>query len=152
MRKKPAPSPWIRFLFLIYMGMMLWLLFGRSRGWVEGLSYREMLELNTNVKPLYTIRNYLQVVIRRTNDTVFVHCLINLLGNVLLFIPAGWLLSANFKAQRKFSPFFLTCLGSVLLIESAQLFSLLGSFDVDDIILNMAGLLLGYGAYKLLKK
>ncbi len=149
---KKKVSPWTRLLFLLYLAVMLWLLFGRSQGWVQGMSYRQMLELNTNLKPFYTIRNYFRVVAHRTNDALFIHCLINLVGNVLLFIPAGWLLPANFRAQRRSLPFFLTCLGSILLIESTQLFTLLGSFDVDDIILNMAGLLLGYLFYKLAKK
>ena len=35
-------------------------------------------------------------------------------------------------------------LGAILLIEALQLFTLLGSFDVDDIILNLCGMTVGY--------
>lgn len=139
--------PVMRFLFVIYMGAMLWLLFGRSRGWVDGKSYTQMLQLNVNFKPLYTIRNYWQVVFHHSNDAYFTHCFINLAGNVLLFIPAGWLIPGIWKSHRNFFQFFATCLLSILLIELAQLLTLLGSFDIDDVILNMAGLLLGYLAY-----
>lgn len=146
-KKKYNRHPVMRFAFLVYMAMMLWLLFGRSRGWVEGLTYEQMLRLNVNFQPLYTIRNYLQVVLHRTNDDVLVHCIINLVGNVVMFIPAGWLLPGIWKGHRNFFQFFATTLAAILIIELTQLLTLLGSFDVDDVILNMAGLILGYLAY-----
>lgn len=146
-RKKQNTQPLLRFAFVVYLALMLWLLFGRSRGWVDGLSYEQMLHLNVNFRPLFTIRNYLQVVLHRTNDSVFVHCVINLVGNVVMFIPAGWLLPGIWKNHRNFFQFTATCLAAILLIELTQLLTLLGSFDVDDVILNMAGLWIGYLAY-----
>lgn len=150
-RKKVSRNPFIRFLFLVYCAVMLWLLFFRSWGWVEGLSYRQMLETNINLTPLLTIRNYLQVVIHRTNDDVLVHCFINLAGNVLLFIPAGYLLPKLWKKQENFFRFFLTCSLAIFLVELVQLFSLLGSFDIDDIILNLLGMTLGFVYYQIRK-
>ena len=143
-KKQSSRKPFLRFLFLVYCGVMLWLLFFRSRGWVEGVPYRQLLEQNINLTPFLTIRNYLQVVIHRTNDAVLVHCFINLAGNVLLFIPAGYLLPKIWKKQENFFRFFFTCLLSILLVELVQLFSLLGSFDIDDLILNLAGMILGF--------
>ena len=67
--------------------------------------------------------------------------------NVLLFIPAGWLLPRLWKPMRNFFLFLLTCALSILLVETVQLFTLLGSFDVDDVILNLGGMLLGYLSY-----
>ena len=144
MKKRSAQQPFLRFLFLVYCGLMLWLLFGRSFGWDDGLSYREMLRNNINLTPLYTIRNYLRVVIDRTNDAVYTHCLINLLGNVLLFIPIGYLLPKLWRRQRNFLVFLCCALFLIRVIELTQLFTLLGSFDVDDIILNLPGMILGY--------
>ncbi len=40
----------------------------------------------------------------------------------------------------------------VLLIELFQFFTKLGSFDVDDIVLNMIGIMGGYLMMKLVKK
>ncbi len=144
MKKHSAQQPFLRLLFLIYCGVMLWLLFGRSFGWDDGLGYEELLRQNVNLTPLYTIKNYLRVVIHRSNDAVFTHCLINLLGNVLLFIPFGYLLPRLWKKQKNFFVFMLTALLSILVIELVQLFTLLGSFDVDDIILNISGMIVGY--------
>ena len=94
--------------------------------------------------PLYTIKNYLQVVIYRTNDSVFIHCLINLLGNILLFIPAGYLLPKLWEKLRNFFVFVFFSLLMLFIVELTQLFTLLGSFDLDDIILNISGMIIGY--------
>lgn len=148
-RRKQNRSPFVRFLFLVYCGVMLWLLFGRSYGWIEGLSYEQMLRQNINLTPLLTIRNYWRVIYHRTNEALIYHCFINLFGNVILFIPAGWLLPKIWKKQRNLFRFIATCGLSIFLVELLQLFSLLGSFDVDDIILNLAGMLMGFIYYHL---
>ena len=144
MKKNSKPNTFARVLFILYCAVLLWLLFGRNLGWNEELTYKQMLQQNMNLTPLYTIKNYLRVVLYRTNDTLFTHCLINLLGNVLLFIPIGYLLPKLWKSLRNFFIFLLFVLLSILMVELTQLFTLLGSFDVDDIILNVSGMLIGY--------
>lgn len=131
---------------------MLWLLFDRPSSALENLPYKEQLQQNVNLIPLYTIGNYLHVVIHRSNDAVFIHCVINLLGNILLFIPAGWMIPMLWKAQRNFFRFFITCAGAIFLVEILQLFTFLGSFDVDDIILNLFGMTLGFIFYHIFRK
>ena len=152
MKRDPRRSPMLRFLFLVYCGVMLWLLFFRSWGWDNGLSYRQMLQSNINLTPLFTIRNYLHVVIHRSNDDILMHCIINLAGNIFLFIPLGYLLPKLWRAQENFFRFLFTCFVSILLVELVQLFALLGSFDVDDIILNLSGMTMGFIYYHLTKK
>ena len=146
-KKQVNTQPFWRFAFLVYCGVMLWLLFGRSSGGIEGLTYEETLRQNINLTPLLTIRNYWYVILHRSNPALVRHCFINLAGNVLLFIPAGWLLPRLWKPMRNFFLFFLTCSPAILLVETVQLFTLLGSFDVDDVILNLGGMLLGYLSY-----
>lgn len=150
--KKPNTTPLWRLLLLLYGLLMVWLLFGRSSGWVEGLSYRQQLERSTNLHPFFTIRNYVYVVLYSSNGYLIRHCFVNLLGNVLLFIPAGFLLPRIFRKLQKFIPFFLTCFGMILCVELLQLFTLLGSFDVDDILLNLLGMSLGFLIYRLTRK
>ena len=145
MKKRDSTSqPFLRFLFLVYCAVMLWLLFGRASGWIEGLTYEEMLRQNINLKPFFTIGNYLHVVLHRTNKPLITHCIINLVGNVVLFIPAGYLLPRLWKKQCNFFRFFFTCAAAIFLVEVFQLFTLLGSFDVDDLILNLLGMTIGY--------
>jgi len=134
----------IRFLFVVYGLAMLWLLFGRPQGWVDGLTYKEMLQQNVNLTPLLTIKNYWQVVQHSSNPDLLRHCLINLAGNVVLFIPIGYWLVRLWPRFRNFFLFAATCAGMILLIETLQLFTLLGCFDVDDIILNLSGMTVGY--------
>ena len=40
-KRKVNTQPFWRFLFVLYLALMLWLLFGRSPGWTAGLTYRE---------------------------------------------------------------------------------------------------------------
>lgn len=143
-KKKTTRQPFIRFLFLAYALVLLWLLFGRPRGWVEGLTYKQMLQQNMNLVPLLTIKNYWYVVRNGSDTALLRHCIINLAGNVVLFIPIGYWLVRIWPRFRNYLLFLATCAGLIMLVEALQLFTLLGSFDVDDIILNLAGMTLGY--------
>ena len=106
---------------------------------------------NYSTKPFYTIRNYMWVLMHSTNGDLVRHCAINLIGNIILFIPGGFLLPKIFPRLRSFWRFLFLAFGLLLLIESAQLFSLRGRLDVDDLILNLLGLLLGYILSKIKK-
>ena len=138
-------------LFIVYSGVMLWLLFDRPTGWAEGTPYAQLLAQNINMLPLLTIRNYWNVVQAGpdANPEMFRHCMINLAGNLALFVPAGILLPKLFPALRKLPVFFFTCAGIIFLIESVQLYTLRGSFDVDDVILNLLGMAIGFALYQL---
>lgn len=152
MARKTSPnSPFLRFAFLVYSCTMLWLLFGRSHSWNTGIDYTELLRQNTNLTPLLTIKSYWYVLRTTDNPYMFWHCLVNLVGNVVLFIPAGWLLPRIWKSMRNFFRFLATCGGTMFFIEVIQLCSLLGRFDVDDLILNLSGLIFGFLFYHLIQ-
>ena len=147
---KPNTKPFLRFLFLLYCGGMLWLLFFGTRQPDYG-NYWAQIEGNYSIKPFYTINNYMRVLLRGTNGDLVRHCAINLIGNILLFIPGGYLFPKLFPRLRPFWRFLLLSFAQLLLIEGAQLFSLRGRLDVDDLILNLFGLCLGYIFYKIKK-
>lgn len=69
--------------------------------------------------------------------------------NILLFIPLGFLLPQVSRRSRRLWRTVLIGTGLSIVIEVTQLITRLGWFDVDDIMLNMLGTLVGYGAYKL---
>lgn len=71
----------------------------------------------------------------------------NLFGNVIAFIPFGFLLPFVQKESRRWWVMFLDSFVLVACIELFQLFTAFGVFDVDDILLNCAGAMIGYGIF-----
>lgn len=72
----------------------------------------------------------------------------NVVGNMIMFFPYGFFISYFLKLEKKNTIIYLTIIVS-LSIEVTQL--LIGRvFDVDDIILNICGGLLGYLMYRFL--
>lgn len=67
----------------------------------------------------------------------------NILGNIIPFIPFGFLLPITYKKFNAAIKVLAMGFASILLIEIFQFFTRLGSFDVDDIILNMIGIVCG---------
>lgn len=68
---------------------------------------------------------------------------VNLLGNLLLFLPIGFLLPAVYPRQRRFYRVFLLSFLGILVVEVLQYF--FGRVaDVDDVLLNSIGIVIGY--------
>ena len=74
---------------------------------------------------------------------------INIIGNIILFVPIGFFLPALWKFWRSWKKIVLFSFLFPSLIEISQLFSN-RYVDVDDVILNAFGIVLGYGIYVLL--
>jgi glycopeptide antibiotics resistance protein len=73
----------------------------------------------------------------------------NILGNLIMFMPFG-LFTAYFLEKEKAMPIFIISLLTSSTIEVTQHF--IGRvFDIDDIILNVLGALIGYLVYYLFK-
>lgn len=74
----------------------------------------------------------------------------NVIGNMLMFIPFGFLISYFLKLEKPYSIIILSFITSVT-IEVTQL--LIGRvFDIDDIILNVIGGLIGFLLFYILGK
>lgn len=75
----------------------------------------------------------------------------NIIGNIVLFIPFGFIISDMIKDKIGKSNIIITsfiCLFTSFTIETIQMF--IGrSFDIDDIILNFIGSILGFIIFKL---
>ncbi len=74
----------------------------------------------------------------------------NVVGNVLLFLPYGYFVGRYLSEKSKWLSFFLILLASVA-IECTQV-TIGRIFDVDDIILNVIGGMLGYLLYLFIDK
>lgn len=95
-----------------------------------------------NFVPFHTIKMYIDYAYKLNSVE-------NLAGNILVFVPFGCLFPMACKDGEKFSVMFLNAFTFVLGIETFQLFSAFGAFDVDDILLNCLGAALGFAVYRL---
>ena len=122
-------------LFLLYVGFLIYFLFvaewyGRTE---VSEDYRYNLELFKEIRRFITYREQLGAF------TVFA----NLFGNILIFVPYGFFISMASRSRGFFKTLFFS-MGLSLCVETVQLFTRVGSFDVDDILLNTIGGVLGY--------
>lgn len=119
--------------FIVYFFYLSYLLF-------FGFYRQNFVIFDYNLTPFKTIWMYISMYEHFNFSTWFS----NLFGNVIAFMPLGFLIPLLFKKSMngKFI-IFLSFLSS-LMVESIQLYFQVGGFDVDDIILNTLGGLLGY--------
>lgn len=92
-----------------------------------------------NFTPLATLFN--------TFDHPTSHTLVNFTGNIALFIPFGLFLVILYPQGTgggSFHGVLFRSLGLSAVLECAQAILYIGTFDVDDLILNTFGGLLGY--------
>lgn len=69
----------------------------------------------------------------------------NVIGNILLFVPFGYFVSLYVKASKVSHIFFISVITS-LTVEFVQ-HHIGRSFDVDDILLNVVGAIIGFLLY-----
>lgn len=77
------------------------------------------------------------------NTTSWESIIINLLGNIIMFIPFGFLgwLNAKYFSFKKLIVDFLSAL---IIVEALQYLTRLGVFDIDDLALNSLGVWIGF--------
>ena len=130
---------------------MLWLLYGQRIGFVRYEDYLLQLKAKINLIPFRTVNEYIEMY--NTNAHFLVrHAIINLGGNVGVFIPLGVFLPAIWEKLKRAISMFICSSAIIIAVEFIQYFTLLGSFDIDDYILNMIGIFMGFLLYKLDKK
>jgi len=133
----------LRIAFALYCLIMLWLLFGQRLDWITAAPYWEQLRGNANLIPFRTLAEF-WALLGTAKGGQLQHAIVNLLGNIGVFIPLGFFLPCLWPKLHVFRRhvLFVSCL--ILLVELLQLFSLLGSCDIDDLFLNLLGSSLGY--------
>ena len=143
-----------RVIFALYLCLMVYLLFLQQvrLHHIDGLNQYIALirESRINLRPFESIGIFAENL---TGDDPYWarHALVNLLGNVVMFVPAGYLLPRVWAKAHTFGRVCLYILVGLIAVESVQLVTLTGVFDIDDIILNMAGAALG-GALGLFRR
>lgn len=125
-------------LFILYLLAVIYFMFladGFHRGGFGQYRY--------NLKPFQEIYRYPRMLAAYGTWTAVV----NLFGNVLVFMPFGFYVPFYGRTYRKW--YFVVGLSFLfsLFIESTQLITQSGVFDVDDLMLNTLGGALGYLCY-----
>lgn len=96
-----------------------------------------------NFIPFFTIGTYINRLIEHTINTDIV--IINLSVNLVLFSPMGVFLPILFKDKiNRFWKFLTSILIMTILVEVIQLFTMMGTTDIDDVILNTLGACIVY--------
>ena len=159
MAQRRNRNPIAALLFLAYVALMVYLLFIRNRTSAEGLTYWEQIRRNCSFVPWHTVGNYWDVLTRPDyyiqkwepaayNRQVTI-ALVNIFGNIAMFVPFGTFLPAMWPRLQKVWKAVPVGFLIILLVEILQLFTLRGRCDVDDVLLNMIGILSGYGLWRL---
>lgn len=143
---KKAINLMIKISFVIYILVLFIILFLGSRGRWEQFSILEYAALQMNLVPFKTIALYVRAMMRETVNPDI--AIANLLGNFLLFMPMGVYLPLFFQKIRSVLDYLLYMLPVLSLVELVQLLTKRGSFDIDDLILNLAGAVLGFWFWK----
>ena len=98
-----------------------------------------------NFLPFKTILPYL------LGEKGLVIAVFNLLGNIVLFIPVGFLVPFVYR-EMTWQKSLVLAVGASLVIEMAQVVFRVGIFDIDDVLLNGFGVMIGYGVYVMYAK
>lgn len=137
---------WNIVLLCLYGAVMLWLLFHREPD--GGEIYWEMVRSRLNLEPFSTIRRFWHLMYSQHSHLAKLG-VVNLGGNVAMFVPLGFLLPGVFPRLAGFWKTFLAAGLLICAVEILQMLLLVGFCDVDDLILNLAGVSIGYGMYRL---
>ena len=113
-------------LFIIYVLLLFELLTGTENSYGSGI----------NNIPFKEIMRY------EFGSKMFIY---NVLGNILIFVPFGYFISRYVK-PKKILPIIVDALITSVTVETVQL-KIGRSFDIDDIILNILGAIIGYFVY-----
>jgi glycopeptide antibiotics resistance protein len=105
----------------------------------------EQIYHSSNLIPFRTITFYLS-----GNVNILV-AFYNLVANIILFVPYGIFLMTKKDKNFSFMYLFLP-LTSICLIECLQYLTHRGSLDIDDLLLNMSGIFIGYLVFPILNR
>jgi glycopeptide antibiotics resistance protein len=128
---------------ILFKGPVFYQVVPTSKVYIEKVSESELVAVN--LRPFHTIKGYFNA------DTPASVLFFNVIGNILLFVPYGFLLPLIFQKRVIFFDVFYSAFLLSVSFELFQLITRTGQFDIDDIILNTTGGMLGYPLLRLLE-
>lgn len=146
MRKINRILLWVT--FIIYCCALAIILFFTSRGsyWRHKIPLWDYIKYFSNFIPFRTIIGYIKAISRGTMNLDIP--IKNIFGNLLLFLPMGLYLPCLSKGLRTFGRLIVSMMLIIVLIEMLQVLLRRGSIDVDDFILNISGVIIGFAIWR----
>jgi glycopeptide antibiotics resistance protein len=92
-----------------------------------------------------------RLYIDMSNGVSYSGRIVNLLGNVAVFVPFGILLPLVTSGGRSLLRLTLVSVPSILVLELLQMLLRVGSLDIDDLLLNLLGVWAGYALLRLVR-
>ena len=132
------------YICLVVVARFTFCPFGKVNGQIQPLLFdpSRVFPPQINPVPLVYLLDYLIVG----------EAVLNVVGNTAMFVPVGIIWPAVFKKLDSHKKVIVAGVGFSLSIEILQLPFFDRVTDIDDLILNSAGFLIGYGIYLLVKK
>lgn len=96
-----------------------------------------------NIVPLQTLKMYFL----HADHFSMRYWLINVVGNVAVFVPFG--IALPYLLKLRLMRFLVIFMVALVTLELLQLVLHRGSFDIDDVLLNTIGAMMGYMSYRL---
>ena len=143
MNKKYRWILWVIFGFYIIILLYATLFGNRSGSFYSDMTIGDYIARSVNLVPFKTISLYIKWIFDGNRYNNYIP-LTNLGVNLILLFPMGFFLPNLFGILRNFIGYLSTNILVLALIETIQLISRRGSFDVDDFILNILGAIIGY--------
>ena len=141
-------SIWGTLLFIAYLLLLFYFLFLS-----EGMGRAGANEYRYNVTLLKEISRYWNYLLADTSDFFRVKLFtLNVIGNIVAFVPFGFFLPMFRKKKSFWTIIWVTIFGFLfsLAVELIQLLLKVGSFDVDDMLLNTIGAFVGVCIYMII--
>lgn len=134
-------------VFAVYCAGLLWMLYF-SRDYRHGYSFSEYISAFSNFIPFHTIFHYLRIAFLGSLEFIWL-CIWNLMGNLVMLFPLGILLPCLFGRLDRLWRVVIVVTVTVIHIELAQLIFRVGVVDIDDLILNLSGAMIGYAVLRI---
>ncbi|WNS45881.1 VanZ family protein [Paenibacillus sp. MMS20-IR301] len=135
-------------IFAVYIYILFKIILFKFGSINFGFLWQQLQHSSENIAASAQRGNFIPLVtLLNTFDHPTTHTLVNFTGNIALFIPFGMFLVILYPQGTgggSFSGVLIRSLGLSAMLECAQAVLYIGTFDVDDLILNTFGGLLGY--------
>jgi len=127
-----------KIIIIPYTLLLLYLMF-----W--GMGRFQYEDNQITVEPIFSTIEFIH------NTIEWKHIVIIVLGNIVMFIPFGFL-GWIFPRLKDLKALIYTFISFIVMIEALQYFTRMGIFEVDDVILNTFGTYLGWLLCRLVEK